>query len=48
MKRIGELARAEMERSFGRRVHLFLFVRVTEGWAESREHLAALGLDDEG
>jgi GTPase len=48
IKRIGELARAEMERSFGRRVHLFLFVRVTEGWAESREHLAALGLDDEG
>lgn len=48
LKRIGELARAEMERSFGRRVHLFLFVRVTEGWAESREHLAAQGLDDAG
>jgi GTP-binding protein Era len=48
VKRIGELARAEMERSFGRRVHLFLFVRVTAGWAESREHLAALGLEDEG
>ncbi len=48
LKRIGELARAEMERSFSRRVHLFLFVRVTEGWAESREHLAALGLEDEG
>jgi GTPase len=47
LKRIGELARAEMERSFGRRVHLFLFVRVTEGWAESRERLAALGLNDE-
>jgi GTP-binding protein Era len=48
VKRIGELARAEMERAFGRRVHLFLFVRVTAGWAESREHLAALGLEDEG
>lgn len=47
LKRIGELARAEMERSFGRRVHLFLFVRVTEGWSESRERLAALGLNDE-
>ena len=47
LKRIGELARTEMERSFGRRVHLFLFVRVTEGWAESRERLAALGLNDE-
>ncbi|HEY7991828.1 MAG TPA: GTPase Era [Stellaceae bacterium] len=47
IKRIGELARAEMERSFGRRIHLFLFVRVTEGWADNREHLAALGLGDE-
>jgi GTP-binding protein Era len=47
VKRIGELARAEMERSFGRRVHLFLFVRVTEGWTESREHFDALGLDYE-
>ena len=47
LKRIGALARAEMERSFSRRVHLFLFVRVTEGWAESRQHLAALGLEDE-
>jgi GTP-binding protein Era len=47
IKRIGELARAEMERSFGRRVHLFLFVRVTEGWMESREHFNALGLDFE-
>jgi GTPase len=47
IKRIGELARAEMERSFGRRVHLFLFVRVTEGWAESREHFDSFGLDFE-
>jgi GTP-binding protein Era len=47
IKRIGELARAEMERSFGRRVHLFLFVRVTEGWTESREHYQSLGLDYE-
>jgi GTP-binding protein Era len=47
IKRIGEQARAEMERSFGRRVHLFLFVRVTEGWPEQREHYDALGLDYE-
>ncbi|HXE17291.1 MAG TPA: GTPase Era [Stellaceae bacterium] len=48
IKRIGEMARAEMERAFDRRIHLFLFVRVTEGWAENREHLAAAGLEDEG
>jgi GTP-binding protein Era len=47
VKRIGELARAEMERFLGRRVHLFLFVRVSEGWAENREHFESLGLDYE-
>jgi GTP-binding protein Era len=47
IKRIGELARAEMERFFARRIHLFLFVRVTEGWAEKREHFTAMGLDYE-
>jgi len=47
IKRIGELARAEMERIFNRRVHLFLFVRVTENWPEQREQYDALGLDYE-
>ena len=30
-----------------RRVHLFLHVRVTEGWAEDREHYDAMRLDYE-
>jgi len=47
IKRIGELARVEMERIFNRRVHLFLFVRVTENWPEKREQYDALGLDYE-
>ncbi len=47
IKRIGELARAEMERFLGRRVHLFLFVRVSEGWAEDRARYADMGLDYE-
>ena len=38
IKNIGELAREEMEELFGRRVHLFLFVKVREDWAEKREH----------
>jgi GTP-binding protein Era len=45
IKAIGELARKEMEELFGRRVHLFLFVKVRENWAESREHYMAIGLE---
>jgi GTP-binding protein Era len=45
IKIIGELARKEMEEVFGRRVHLFLFVKVHEGWAESREHYREIGLE---
>jgi GTPase len=45
IKAIGELARHEMEELFGRRVHLFLFAKVRENWAESREHYEAMGLE---
>jgi GTP-binding protein Era len=45
IKKIGELARAEMEDIFGHRVHLFLFVKVSENWAEDRAHYATLGLE---
>ncbi len=45
IKRIGATARAELERLLERRVHLFLFVRVSEGWAEDRAHYQAIGLD---
>ncbi len=45
IKTIGELARKELEEIFGRRVHLFLFVKVREDWAESREHYEQLGLE---
>ncbi|MES2256102.1 MAG: GTPase Era [Pseudomonadota bacterium] len=44
-KIIGELARKEMEDLFGRRVHLFLFVKVREDWADNREHYREIGLD---
>src|SRR5258708_26244171 len=33
IKRIGARARAELERMFGHRVHLFLFVKVRQDWA---------------
>jgi GTP-binding protein Era len=47
IKEIGARARAELERMLGRRVHLFLFVRVTDDWTEDRERYKAMGLDFE-
>jgi GTPase len=45
IKAIGARARAELEKILGRRIHLFLFVKVRENWGEDRERLAAIGLD---
>jgi GTP-binding protein Era len=45
IKIIGGLAREELEKLFDRRVHLFLFVKVREDWAENSEHYKEIGLD---
>lgn len=45
LKAIGQAAREELETLLDRRVHLFLFVKVREGWGEDRERYRALGLD---
>jgi GTP-binding protein Era len=45
IKTIGALAREELEKLFDRRVHLFLFVKVREDWAENSEHYREIGLD---
>jgi GTPase len=45
IKTIGALAREELETLFGRRVHLFLFVKVREDWAENSEHYREIGLE---
>lgn len=45
VKAIGEAARHEMEELFARRIHLFLFVKVRENWAEAREHYREIGLE---
>jgi GTP-binding protein Era len=45
IKQIGQLARTELEEIFGRKVHLFLFVKVRENWAEDPERLRNMGLD---
>jgi GTP-binding protein Era len=45
IKRLGERSRAEFERMLEHKVHLFLFVKVREDWAEDRERYAAIGLE---
>ncbi len=44
IKTIGELARKEMEGAFDRRIHLFLHVKLREGWSEERALYQRLGL----
>ena len=45
IKAIGAASRTELEEIFGRRVHLFLFVKVREDWADKREHYREMGLE---
>jgi GTP-binding protein Era len=45
IKLLGQMARKEMVAQFGRKVHLFLFVKVREHWPEDKERLRNMGLD---
>ncbi len=45
LKKLGQMAREEMEEAFGHRVHLFLFVRVTEKWQDDKDIYEGMGLD---
>ncbi len=45
IKELGSLARADMEQAFGRRVHLFLHVKVKPEWADDRDYYRAIGLE---
>ncbi|TQF00591.1 MAG: GTPase Era [Spiribacter salinus] len=47
IKRIGAAARHEMERLFGGRVYLKLWVKVREGWSDDQRVLQALGYREE-
>ena len=44
MKAIGQESRVELEELLGRRVHLFLFVKVREGWLDDPERFRNIGL----
>ena len=45
LKSIGEAARKELAELLGRKVHLFLHVKVDEAWGESKEIYEELGLE---
>ena len=45
LKAIGEAARKELAALLGVNVHLFLHVKVEEGWAEAREFYDDIGLE---
>jgi GTP-binding protein Era len=45
IKEIGQAARAEIAEMAGVPVHLFLFVKVRERWAEDPERYREMGLD---
>ena len=45
IKELGARARAELTRITGRPVHLYLHVKVKEGWAEDRDVYRDIGLD---
>ncbi|MBR72168.1 MAG: GTPase Era [Rhodospirillaceae bacterium] len=45
IKSIGKAAREELNKILERKIHLFLFVKVREGWAENPEHYRNMGLD---
>jgi GTP-binding protein Era len=45
LKRVGRAARLELNRALGRRLHLTLWVKVREGWADNARALQQLGLD---
>jgi GTP-binding protein Era len=45
IKAIGEAARKEIAEIVDAKVHLFLFVKVREGWGEDPERYRAMGLE---
>lgn len=47
IKHVGEQSRRELEDLLGRRMHLFLHVKVEPKWREKRAHFSAWGLDFE-
>lgn len=47
LKKIGQLARVDMERLFDSKVYLQLWVKVKEGWSDDERALSSLGYTDD-
>ena len=45
LKRVGRAARIELNRALGKRLHLTLWVKVRENWADNARQLKQLGLE---
>jgi len=45
IKQVSKAAREELEEFLGRRVHLFVTVKVRPGWLEERARYSEMGLD---
>jgi GTPase len=45
IKKVGEMARKDLEEQMERRVHLFLFVKVRENWLDDPERYREMNLD---
>ena len=48
LKRIGESARVDMEKTFDGKVFLRIWVKVREGWSDDERALRSLGYHDDG
>lgn len=48
LKEIGRRARLEMQRAFGRKVWLGLWVKVREGWSQDAQAVKSLGYGEDG
>lgn len=48
LKTVGSRARLAMQKLFGAKTHLHLWVKVREGWSDSERALHSLGYTDEG
>ena len=48
LKQVGTAARVELKAQLGRSVHLELWVKVKENWADNEKDLHALGFDTPG
>ena len=46
MKKVGQRAREEMEKMFGRKVYLNLWVKVKKGWSDNETALQSLGYNE--